>query len=53
MKLPSSVQYDDLVRVHLNFYRHYMQKRMLIKSDFTLPEISKLPLFVNPSMNLN
>jgi hypothetical protein len=24
MKLPSSVQYDDLVRTHLAFYKHYL-----------------------------
>lgn len=30
MKLPSSVQYDDLVRVHLQFFKHYTQKKMLI-----------------------
>jgi len=43
MKLPSSVQYDDHVRTHLNFYKHFVQKRNLIKGEFALPDIKKLP----------
>jgi hypothetical protein len=43
MRLPSSVQYDDLVRTHLNFYKHYLQKRALIKQEFALPDIAMLP----------
>ena len=26
MKMPSSVAYDDLVRVHLNYLRHFLTK---------------------------
>jgi hypothetical protein len=50
MKLPSSVQYDDLVRVHLNYFKHYKQKVQFLKADYGLPDICKLPIFLNSSL---
>jgi hypothetical protein len=50
MKLPSSVQYDDLIRVHLAYYKHFNSKRALLGSEYELPIISVLPILVPPSV---
>jgi hypothetical protein len=49
MKLPSSVQYDDLIRVHLAYYKHFNSKRALLASEYELPIISVLPILYPPS----
>lgn len=49
MKLPSSVQYDDLIRIHLAYYRHYNSKRALIRTEYLMPDISHLPALCPPS----
>ncbi len=51
MKLPSSVQYDDLIRVHLAYFRHFNAKRALIGSSYELPIISALPTLNPPSVS--
>ena len=51
MKLPSSVQYDDLIRVHLAYFRHFNSKRALIGSNYELPVISALPTLNPPSVS--
>lgn len=49
MKLPSSVQYDDLIRVHLAYFKHFNAKRAIINSEYQLPEISALPILCPPN----
>jgi len=39
------------VRTHLNFYKHYLQKRALIKQEFALPDIATLPTFASQAPN--
>ena len=44
MKMPSSVAFDDQVRVHLNYLRHFLMKQVLQLKDFEMAPISQLSL---------
>ncbi len=50
MKLPSSVHYDDYVRVHLDFLKHFNDKLELIKQQFEMPDINKIHTFEMPQL---
>ena len=45
MKMPSSVAFDDTVRVHLGYLRQFLIKQILLKphEDFEMPSVSTLP----------
>jgi hypothetical protein len=40
IKMPASVTFDDTVKQHLNFYRHWTIKKQLILKDFQIPQIN-------------
>ena len=44
MKMPSSVAFDDQVRAHLNFLRHFLMKQVLLIEEFDMPPICNLTL---------
>ena len=43
MKMPSSVAYDDQVRVHLSYLQHFLTKQALLSSKFEMPLVGTLP----------
>ena len=44
LNLPSSVAFDDQVRAHLSFLRHFLMKQVLIPQEFEMVSISSIPL---------
>lgn len=44
MKMPSSVAFDDQVRVHLSYLRHFLMKQVLLKQEFSMTMIGNIPL---------
>lgn len=44
MKMPSSVAFDDQVRVHVSFLRHFLMKQVLLPQEFEMARISYLAL---------
>ena len=44
LNLPSSVAFDDQVRAHLSFLRHFFLKQVLIPQEFEMVSISSIPL---------
>ena len=44
MQMPSSVAFDDQVRAHLSFLRHFLMKQVLIPQEFEMVSINSIPL---------
>ena len=51
IKMPSSVAYDDLVRVHLAYLKHHLTKKRMMSSEYQLPDIMYLPPQAAPASN--
>jgi len=50
VKMPSSVMYDDQVRIHLSYVRHLLKKRAILhhENKFCMPEIGYFPATLPP-----